>query len=111
MRTLQKRSLLMLVTIYGVIAKKERKMKIGMPEALTVSSAVLFVGGQVIPGWTFFSLGILGAIMRLGLEQQAKQEKAKAIDDTAKSINDAGEAIGKFISALANSDSNNKSVH
>jgi hypothetical protein len=81
-------------------------MKIQMPEVLTLSSAILLVGGQIIPGWVFFSLGILGAIMRLGLEQQAKQEQAKTIEGTAQSITDAGEAIGKFLNALGSSGRN-----
>ena len=82
-------------------------MKIQMPEVLTLSSAVLLVGGQTIPGWVFFSLGLLGAVMRLGLEQQAKQEQAKKIEDTAQSINEAGEAIGRFLNSLGSAGRNN----
>ena len=81
-------------------------MKIQMPEVLTVSSAILIVGGHIIPGWVFFSLGMIGAMMRLGLEQQAKQEQAQKIEDTAQSITDAGEAIGRFLNTLGNSNRN-----
>lgn len=81
-------------------------MKIQMPEVLTLSSAILLVGGQAIPGWVFFSLGVLGAVMRLGLEQQAKQEQAKKIEETAQSINEAGDAIGKFLNSLGNQSRN-----
>ena len=78
-----------------------------MPEVLTVSSAILLVGGQTIPGWVFFSLGVLGAVMRLGLEQQAKQEAAKKMEDSAAAINEAGEAIGRFLNSLGSTDRKN----
>lgn len=81
-------------------------MKIQMPEVLTVSAAALLIGGQATAGWVFFSLGVLGAIMRLGLEQQAKQEQAKKMEETAQSINDAGEAIGRFINSLGSTNRN-----
>ncbi len=84
-------------------------MKIQMPEVLTVSSAALLIGGQFTAGWVFFSLGILGAVMRLGLQQQAKQEQAQKIEDTAQSINDAGEAIGRFVNSLASAGRNSNS--
>lgn len=82
-------------------------MRIQMPEVLTISSAILLVGGQIIPGWVFFSLGMLGAIMRIGLEQVAKQEKEKKMEDTAGAINEAGEAIGRFLNSIGKSDSKN----
>ena len=82
-------------------------MKIQMPEVLTVSSAILLVGGQTIPGWVFFGLAILGAVGRLGLQQQEKQEEAKKMEDTAEAINEAGEAIGRFLNSLGKSDRNN----
>lgn len=81
-------------------------MRIQMPEVLTLSSAALLVGGQVTAGWVFFGLGLLGALMRLGLEQQAKQEEAKKIEETAQSINEAGEAIGRFINSLGSAGRN-----
>ena len=77
---------------------------IRMPEILTISSAILLVGGQTIPGWVFFGLAILLAVGRLGLQQQEKQEKAQKIDDTAKAITDAGEAVGRFMNTLASRD-------
>ncbi len=86
-------------------------MKIQMPEVLTLSSAILLVGGQTIPGWVFFGMGVLGAVMRLGLEQQAKQEAAKKMEDTADAINEAGEAIGRFLNSLGNSSSRKNNDH
>jgi len=79
-------------------------MNIRMPEILTISSAILLVGGQTIPGWVFFGLAMLTAIGRLGLQQQEKQDQAQKIDTTAKAINDAGEAVGRFMSSLASRD-------
>lgn len=84
-------------------------MKIQMPEVLTVSSAALLIGGQMTAGWVFLGLGIVGAVMRLGLEMQAKQEQAKKMEDTAQSINEAGEAIGRFINSLGNTNRNSNS--
>ena len=81
-------------------------MKIQMPEILTLSSAILLVGGQTIPGWVFFGMGLLGAMLRLGLEKQAKQEQAQKIEETTQSINDAGEAIGRFINSLGSAGRN-----
>ena len=75
-------------------------IRIEMPEILIACSALLFSTGGTLYGWIFFSLGILGATLRLGLKLQEQQQQAEAVkegvdvlkgsaDDFLKILNDA----------------------
>jgi hypothetical protein len=64
---------------------------------------VLFVAGLNVPAWIFFSLGLLGAVFRLGLKMQEEQQKTAVVkegvdllkDSADEFLNSLNEALGK----------------
>ena len=57
------------------------KLKIQLPEIFILCSTVLFVSDASVEAWVFFSLGVLGAIFRLGLQMQEQQQQATAVKE------------------------------
>lgn len=85
-------------------------MRFSIQEVLAASSCALFISGQPVVGSIFLGLGVLGAIMRIALEMQSKQEAAKAVESGATNF---GESLASVISAFSesleeNAKSNNK---
>ena len=73
------------------------KVKIQLPEIFVLCSTALFVAGLNVPAWTFFSLGLLGAVFRLGLKMQEEQQQAVAVKESVDLLKDSAE---EFMNAL-----------
>ena len=69
-------------------------IKVGTPEVLIFSSAILGYGGHVIPLWTFLGLGVLGAIFRAALDFQVKAQQQKHVDENMDSLKAAASELG-----------------
>ena len=69
-------------------------IRLGTPEVLIFSSAILGYVGHVIPLWIFFSFGILGAVFRAALEYQVQAQKQQHVDESMDSIKAAASELG-----------------
>lgn len=72
-------------------------VKIELPEIFVLCSTALFIAGATAYGWTFFSLGVLGSVFRLGLKLQEQQQQATAVKEGVDVLKDYAD---EFISAL-----------
>ena len=74
--------------------------RISAPEILIVASCPMFLSGQAIVASVFLSLGVLGAITRVVLDTQRRQENIKLIIDL---VNNAVTVTNATLESIANS--------
>lgn len=76
------------------------QLKISSPEILFVVSGALFLADKAAPGIVFAVLGALGAVSRVVLETQARQEQLKSDQETLRSVSRAFSSVLKMFSNI-----------
>lgn len=74
--------------------------KISSPEILFIVSGALFLADKTAPGIVFTVLGALGAIVRVVLETQARQEQLKTDQETLRSVSRVLSSVLKMFSSI-----------
>lgn len=88
--------------ISGVTAKtKGEHVRFSVQEVLCAGACVLFALGQPVSGSIFLSLGCIGAIFRVAIEMQAKQEKAKKQEESFEAVGQLGTSLAEILSSFA----------
>ena len=76
-------------------------MRFSSPEVLCISSCALFITGNAVVASIFLSLGVIGAVFRVGLEMQEKQQQDKAVEEAKQSFSNLGSSLGALLGAMA----------
>ena len=87
----------------------------GASEVLMLCGTFLLVENMTGIGLTILILGMVGSLARVTLKVAAAQEEAKAKQEMMSKVNNVGEdfgaAVGSFLTALANSKSQDDQLH
>lgn len=70
------------------------KITLGSPEILLVLSGMMLINSILIAGWVFFSLGIVGALARFGIDHAEKLEREKKNIELEKELKSIVEKSG-----------------
>ena len=76
-------------------------IRISSPELLIASSCALLIVGHQVAGWVFAALGVLGAVLRVVIENSIRLEKNKHEQEVYRSISGIGETILHAIGSMA----------
>ena len=81
------------------------KVTFGLPEIISAFGCYALIQSNFLVGSILLSAGILGAVLRIGMEQQEKKESSQKIEQGLKSLKDA------FLTPKTPWDVSDKNVH
>lgn len=64
------------------------KVTFGLPEIISAFGCYALVQSNFVVGSILLSVGILGSVLRIGMEQQEKKESSQKIEAGLKSLKD-----------------------
>ena len=82
------------------------KVSFGYPEVLHLTGVALIIAGNVVAGWVFCAIGLLGVAFRFGIYAQEQEKRKNESDKTLSKLTESAKELLTVLSKISSNDTN-----